>query len=90
MARTDTTVRAILLPAEILSNTHQARIVERNGHHTLACKASEVSTNVREMRVNSLFPQATWGSCVVDVRRLPLIDTHINQLASHDQPATPA
>ncbi|MGW1948159.1 hypothetical protein ACWCRC_28060, partial [Streptomyces sp. NPDC001940] len=78
------------MSADIPSNSHQELIIERNGHHALACKASEVSTNVREMHVNSLFPQATWGSCAVDVRRLPLIDTHINQLASHDQPATPA
>jgi hypothetical protein len=40
--------------------------------------ASGVWTNEREIRINSLFPQATWGSRAVDVRRPPLIDTHIN------------
>ena len=67
------TVRAF--PACDPSNTHQAPCSRRQAR---TWRASAVWTNEREMRVNSLFPQATWGSCAVDARRPPLVDTHIN------------
>ncbi|WP_237773424.1 hypothetical protein, partial [Streptomyces luteocolor] len=52
--------------------------------HPLTSHASVVLTNADEIPVNSLFPQATWGSSAVDARRLALVNTHINQLTFLD------